>query len=196
MSLGRCLREASSVADRGGELGRGNPPQVPVRHRGRRVSELGADRRQCLSLVGQRRWPALIATIPWGTRQWSRIVLSVDPRTPRRTVAEHYERLRKERVPAGARHLDDKAADLTVHVARNPGKSWRTLCESWKRQNPERAVSGQREFARDAKRAWKRVVGEELPLRRVTGGHGGLKEQSGQAGRPRRRPTFRVRSRA
>jgi hypothetical protein len=99
----------------------------------------------------------------------SRIVIDADPRVPPTAIAETFAAARKDEALSETeigerfRPVHEKLARLAVFVARHRKGSWREQREQWNAEcRREWTYGTEREFARDAKRAWIAVVGERL----------------------------------
>jgi hypothetical protein len=99
----------------------------------------------------------------------SRVLLDADPRVSPSTIAEAFEWARRCEafddiaIPKRLRSVHPKLARLAVFLARDDGQSWRERREHWNAAEPTEHYGTEREFARDARRAWFAVMGEKLP---------------------------------
>jgi hypothetical protein len=98
-----------------------------------------------------------------GRAATTRISVEFDPRVPRNKILEAFELARQHPwvsdFDVSARPLRPETAELALVLARRRDETWRELREAWNREQPKRHYGSEREFARDVKRAWERVVG-------------------------------------
>jgi hypothetical protein len=101
----------------------------------------------------------------------SRIVLDADPRVPAKAIAEAFEQARRHEALAGVdvgvryRPVREPLARLAVFLAHHPAGTWRERREQWNTECPKAwRYATEREFSRDAYRAWQAVVGGQLPI--------------------------------
>lgn len=95
----------------------------------------------------------------------STIVMLVSPRCTPRRVMELYSSQRKAHFLYGQRVRHPTAQDLAlaVFVAReNDGRPWIAALRVWNEKLPDQAYGDVRSFARDARQAYRRVVGSDL----------------------------------
>jgi len=95
----------------------------------------------------------------------SRIILEIEPRTPKDQVADAYEEARKrlELAPLdrdSARPVSSKTAELAAFQAEYPDEI-KTLRLQWNKQFPNWAYADGRTFGRDLRRAWIAIVGTD-----------------------------------
>ncbi|MGD0165956.1 MAG: hypothetical protein ABSC51_01510 [Gaiellaceae bacterium] len=100
----------------------------------------------------------------------SRVLIDADPRVSPSLIAEMFETARRHDAFAEMdigqrlRRTHEKVAELAIFLARGDGGSWRGRRKRWNATAPaEWQYGSEREFARDAQRAWFAVMGERLP---------------------------------
>jgi hypothetical protein len=99
----------------------------------------------------------------------SRITLEIDPRLPQAEVAKRYAEVQRSpemrHLLAGgsSRSIEARTSALAVFIARRFSYSWRDRQERWNAEHPDWAYRDIRAFRTDARRAWRRVVGSDLP---------------------------------
>jgi hypothetical protein len=95
----------------------------------------------------------------------STIVMLVSPRCPPRRVMEIYSMMRKA-YPSLAQRIrppQEKELALAVFIAKhNDGRSWSEALRAWKESSPIVSYGDVRSFARDARKAYRRVVGSAI----------------------------------
>jgi hypothetical protein len=99
----------------------------------------------------------------------SRVMIDVDPRTPRAEVAKAYDTARNDPLLAelvgvgSSRSLTkERPIALAVFLARHQDESWRTMLQGWNESHPQWRYRDERAFAAAASLAWQRVVGVEF----------------------------------
>jgi hypothetical protein len=104
-------------------------------------------------------------TVSDGRPATSRVTIEYDPRVPWREVKRMYELARGHLTTRGvldrdsARPVKPGTAELALALARKGDNPFRELREAWNGDHPEQRYATEREFARDAKNAYRRVVG-------------------------------------
>jgi hypothetical protein len=102
----------------------------------------------------------------------SKIVLEVDPRSDANDVLRLYQRRREALgVARDGLPMDERSLKLAVFAEAKwqPGLSWSELREKWKVEHPEDEArldlddKHAKKFARECRRAWSRVTGEDWP---------------------------------
>jgi hypothetical protein len=109
--------------------------------------------------------PILVTWATRGRAATARITLSIHPQTPKSAVAEAYANARKDPLMGGiseSRRLDSRASALAAFLAHHREQSWPSRGKDWNQRYPDWQYTSARAFATDAKRAWKRVTGEDF----------------------------------
>ncbi len=93
------------------------------------------------------------------------IVMLISPRCSPRRVMEFYSHARKAYLPLPqrVRAPDEKDLALAVFIARhNDGATWAAARRAWNEADPAGSYADVRSFARDARKAYRHVVGSDL----------------------------------
>jgi len=115
-----------------------------------------------------RYFPLVVRTRATDRAATSRITLEVDPRLPRRELVRAYAEAQASGRLVGlaggpSRKLERRTTELAVFIARNLDAPWRERHGRWNNEHPDLQTPDVRAFRTEARRAWQRVVGGELP---------------------------------
>ena len=94
----------------------------------------------------------------------SRITMEIDPTLTPEEVVQEYKRLRDRFIKNRYRSMSEKHLRLAEFYGGNKDKSWSVMMLEWNKVQKKKTWKYDQSpnFARDCKRAWDRLVGEDL----------------------------------
>ena len=115
-----------------------------------------------------RYFPVIVRTRSTDRCATSRITLEVDPRISQRELARAYTDAQANGRLVGvaggtSRRIEPRAAALAVFIAGHLSAPWRERQKLWNEEHAEWQSQDVRAFRTEARRAWQRVVGGEVP---------------------------------